>query len=58
MYFQVGRLAEAITLYEETVSGCERVLRSDHPDTAITRDNLVAAYRAAGRDNDADRLLG
>ena len=39
------------SLYEETVSGCERA-RSDHPDTAITRDNLVAHIAPPG-DNDA-----
>ena len=35
------------------VADCERVLGPDHPDTLASRNNLAAAYRAAGRPDDA-----
>ena len=48
-----GRTAEAITLHEQTLADRERVLGPDHPDTLSTRNNLAAAYRAAGRTAEA-----
>ncbi|MFI5067845.1 MAG: tetratricopeptide repeat protein, partial [Streptosporangiales bacterium] len=41
--------AQAIMAGEPLVADCERVLGPDHPDTLASRDNLAAAYRAAGR---------
>jgi hypothetical protein len=41
--------AEAIPLYERTVADSERLLGDTHPDTLNSRNNLVYAYRAAGR---------
>ena len=35
--------------YERTLADRERVLGPDHPDTLTSRNNLAAAYRAAGR---------
>ena len=56
-YHTTGRLDEAIPLsertlaiplLERTLADCERVLGPDHPDTLASRNNLAAAYRAAG----------
>ena len=52
-----GRMAEAIPLYKGTLADCERVRRTDHPDTLTTRNNLAMAYRAAGRTADAIPLF-
>jgi Tetratricopeptide repeat len=48
-----GRLDEAIPLYEQTLADQLRVLGADHPDTLTSRDNLAAAYEAAGRGDPA-----
>ncbi|MFC7650367.1 tetratricopeptide repeat protein [Streptosporangium lutulentum] len=47
-YQQANRVPEAITLYEATLAGCERVLGADHPTTRIAQLNLDGA-RAAMR---------
>jgi hypothetical protein len=39
-YESAGRLAEAIPLYEATLTEYERVLGPDHPNTRTVRDNL------------------
>jgi tetratricopeptide (TPR) repeat protein len=36
-------------LYERTLADRIRLLGEDHPDTSRSRNNLAAAYRAAGR---------
>jgi hypothetical protein len=43
------RAVEAIPLHEQTLAARERVPGPDHPDTLTSRNNLAAAYRAAGR---------
>ncbi|MGW5317830.1 tetratricopeptide repeat protein, partial [Nocardia thailandica] len=48
-YESAGRLAEAITLYEQTLSDSERLLGPDHPDTLTSRNNLAYTYESAGR---------
>ena len=48
-YQDAGRLDDAITLYEETLEDCIRILGPHHPDTLATRSNLAETYRAAGR---------
>ena len=50
-------MAEAITLFEQTLADRERVLGADHPDTLRTRGRLAAAYRVAGRAAEAITLL-
>lgn len=45
----MGRLDQAIPLYEATLTDRERVLGPDHPDTLISRNNLAYAYETAGR---------
>ena len=49
-------MAEAIPLYERTLADCERVLGPTHPDTLASRNNLAAAYQAAGRRAEAEDL--
>jgi len=41
--------AQVILAGEPLAADCERVLGPDDPDTLTVRDNLAAAYRAAGR---------
>jgi tetratricopeptide (TPR) repeat protein len=48
-YQAVGRVAEAIPLFEQTLLGRERQLGPDHPDTLTSRNNLANAYQDAGR---------
>ena len=36
-------------MHEQNLADRERVLGADHPDTLTTRNNLAAAYQAAGR---------
>jgi hypothetical protein len=50
----VGRLDEAIPLFERTLADRERILGTDHLDTLATRNNLAAAYQAAGRLDEAE----
>ena len=58
----MGRLTEAIALYEQVHTDSTRVLGEDHPDTLTSRNNLAYAYESAGRLQEAiglfDRLLG
>jgi YD repeat-containing protein len=51
-----GRLAEAIPLYERTLTDREQVLGDTHPDTLTSRNNLAYAYHAAGRVAEAEAL--
>ncbi len=48
-YQAAGRVAEAIPLFEQTLTGRERLLGADHPDTLTSRNNLANAYQDAGR---------
>jgi hypothetical protein len=41
----VGRLDEAISLYERTIVDCERVLGVDDPNTRAVREDLEATRR-------------
>ena len=68
-YQAVGRLAEAVPLFEASLTDRERVLGVDHPDTLTSRITLALAYQAIGRlaeavplfeatVTDCERLLG
>ena len=68
-YQALGRVGEAIPLFEQTLIGRERLLGPDHPDTLTSRNNLANAYQDAGRVGEAiplheqtlaacERLLG
>ena len=55
-YASAGRLAEAITLYEQVLTDRTRILGEDHPDTLSSRNNLAYAYASAGRLTEAITL--
>lgn len=42
-YHAAGRQHEAVSLYADTLSTCQRLLGDDHPLTAHVRRNLRAA---------------
>ncbi|WP_396027138.1 tetratricopeptide repeat protein [Actinomyces sp. Z3] len=44
-------------MLERVVEDSVRVLGSDHPDTLTSRHILVGTYQAAGRPEDAEKLL-
>ena len=56
-YKDVGRVAEAITLFEQTLAERERLLGPDDPDTMRSRNDLARAYREGGRVADAVPLV-
>ena len=43
-----GQPGRAAGYLQRALAGCVRVLGADHPDTLTSRNNLAAAYRAAG----------
>ena len=47
---------QAIEYGQGLVADCERVLGDTHPDTLTSRNNLAAAYQAAGRLDEAEGL--
>jgi tetratricopeptide (TPR) repeat protein len=55
-YRSMGRLDDAIPLYETALEGGVRVLGTDHPDTLQTRNNLAGAYQSVGRLDEAIAL--
>ena len=52
-YQDVGRLDEAIALYEQTLEDRTRILGPHHPNTLTSRNNLANAYQDAGRLDEA-----
>jgi tetratricopeptide (TPR) repeat protein len=48
-YQAAGRAAEAIPLFEQTLTARERLLGPDHPDALTSRNNLANAYQDTGR---------
>jgi len=48
-YREAGHLAEAISMFEQTLADREQVLGPDHPDTLQSRNDLAIAYRQAGQ---------
>ena len=50
---QVGRVGEAIAIYEPLLADQERILGAEHLDTLSTRGDLAVAYRDAGREDEA-----
>jgi tetratricopeptide (TPR) repeat protein len=51
-----GAATDAVTILDGVAADYERIRGADHPDTLGARDELAAAYRAAGRFADAVRL--
>ena len=56
-YESVGRLSEAIALFERVLADSIRVLGEDHPNTLASRNNLAGAYREVGRLSEAIALF-
>ena len=56
-YASAGRLAEAITLYEQVLTDRIRILGNDHPNTLTSRNNLAGAYQRSGRLDEAIQLF-
>ena len=56
-YQDAGRLAEAMTLYSETLPRCKARLGLDHADTLNAMNDLGSAYRVAGRLAEAVEIL-
>src|SRR5262249_53900983 len=57
VYYGMGRLAEAETLFRRSLEIREKTLGPDHPDVAIGLNNLAELYRAQGRLPDAEALF-
>jgi serine/threonine protein kinase/tetratricopeptide (TPR) repeat protein len=55
-YRDLGRIAEALSLHEETLALMKTELGPDHPETLGCMVNLAVDHRVAGRPNDALRL--
>ena len=55
-YQDVGRLDEAIALFEQNLEDSTRILGPHRPDTLTSRNNLAYVYRDAGRLQDAIAL--
>ena len=55
-YLVAGRVAEAIHLFEQTLSVQQRLLGADDPETLTSQNNLASAYQDAGRIAEAIRL--
>ena len=55
-YLVAGRVAEAIHLFEQTLSVQQRSLGPDDPETLTSQNNLASAYQDAGRIAEAIRL--
>jgi hypothetical protein len=47
-YQEVGRVPEAIALFEQALTVGTRALGPGHPTTASSRANLASVYRDAG----------
>ena len=48
-YQDAGRLDEAITLNQQNLKDCTRILGPHHPDTLASRNNLALTYQDANR---------
>ena len=55
-YHAVGRLSDAIALYQQVLTDSIRVLGQDHPDTLASCNDLAGAYESAGRLTEAIAL--
>jgi tetratricopeptide (TPR) repeat protein/transcriptional regulator with XRE-family HTH domain len=56
-YWAVGRLDEAVPMFQAVLADCERVLGMSHPDTLATQNNLALAYQDVDRLDDAIPLF-
>jgi tetratricopeptide (TPR) repeat protein len=54
---QRGQYPQAVTLLEQALAGCRRVLGDDHPDTLTTMNNLATTRRSLGDLQGVQELL-
>ena len=54
--YQQGRHSEAANVAEEALAVAEKTFDPDHPDVAISLDNLAMVYQAQGRYSEAESL--
>ena len=57
LYHEQGRYAEAEPLYQESLSIYEKALGPEHPDVALSLNNLAELYRQQGRYSEAELLF-
>jgi tetratricopeptide (TPR) repeat protein len=57
LYQDQGKYAEAESLYQQALTIREQVLRPNHPDTAISLNNLATLYSEQGKYTKAEPLL-
>ena len=56
-FWYAGRLAEAVTLHEDTLKRRQAKLGPDHPDTLESMGSLAVAYHDSGRLADGSAAL-
>ena len=56
MYYSQGRYNDAEPLYLQSLDIRKRQLGNDHPDVALSLNNLAILYSSQGRYNDAEPL--
>src|SRR4051812_38482984 len=49
-----GKYTEAISLYEDLLDSCRRILGPQHQNTAVAMNNLALLYDAMGRYAEAE----
>src|SRR4029077_19901244 len=54
--YNQGRFSEALPLAQRALAIREKALPLDHPDVAVSLNNLAELYRAQGRYADAEPL--
>ncbi len=57
LYYQQGENDRAEQLYRRSLAIREKALGSDHPDVAMSLDNLAKLYQAQGKYAEAEPLL-
>jgi tetratricopeptide (TPR) repeat protein len=56
LYWSVGEYAKAEPLYQEALRIRQKVLGSEHPDTALSLDCLAVLYQTMGEYTKAEPL--
>jgi tetratricopeptide (TPR) repeat protein len=56
LYTTQGRYAEAEPLYKRSLAIWEKALGPDHPNVAMSLNNLALLYRATKREKEAQEL--
>jgi tetratricopeptide (TPR) repeat protein len=56
LYYTQGKYAQAEPLCKRSLSIREKALSPDHPDVAMSHENLAALYRAMNRETEAGKI--